>query len=140
MALDGGGGGGGGGPISSSNPTGTGGSINYIGNHAFANSGEISITNSETTMLEFTTQNSYVIGTVQFNMLVDTADDMFYKIKINNETVNGYLTQGAQQSTDSNNVIPILLPPFSKITMTATNAGSSTGRNNVCVVVGRVYA
>ena len=133
-------GGGGAGNIAGSNPTGTGSSLNYIGDHAYANSGEIAVTNSETTLLEFTTQNDYVIATVQFNMLVDTADDMFYRIKINGETVNGYLTQGAQQSTDSNNDIPILLPPFSKITMTAANVGSSTGRNNVCVVVGRVYA
>jgi len=133
--------GGGGSPnVSGSNPTGIGTNLNYIGEHAFANSGEISVNNSETTMLEFTTQNSYVVGTVQFNMLVDTADDMFYKVKINGETVNGYLTQGAQQSTDSNNNLPILLPPFSKITMTAINVGSSSGRNNVCVVVGRVYS
>jgi hypothetical protein len=134
--------GGGGAPnvASGSNPTGTGSSLNYIGEHAFANSGEISVNNSETTMLEFTTQNGYVVAKVQFNMLVDTADDMFYKVKINNETVNGYLTQGAQQSTDSNNTLPILLPPYSKITMTAINVGSSSGRNNVCVVVGRVYA
>ena len=73
-------------------------------------------------------------------MLVDTADDMFYRVKMNGETVNGYLTQGAQQSTDSNNALPILLPPFSKIAMTAVNVGSSTGRNNTCAVVGRVYA
>ena len=129
----------GGNPVSGSNPAGTGSVINYIGEHAYANSGIIAVNNNETTLLDFTTQNSYIVAEVQFNMLADTADDMFYRIKINNEVTNGYLTIGAQQSTDSNNVLPILLPPFSRIVMTATNAGSSTGRDNTCVIVGRVY-
>ena len=131
---------GGGNPVGGANPSGTGSVINYIGEHAYANSGLVAVNNIETTLLDFATQNSYILAKVQFNLLVDTADDMFYKIKINSEVVNGYLTQGAQQSTDSNNTLPILIPPYSRVIMTATNAGSSTNRNNTCVVVGRVYA
>jgi hypothetical protein len=133
-------GGGGAGNVAGSNPSGTGSSINYVGEHAYANSGIVAVNNSETILLDFTTQNSYILAKVQFNLLADTADDMFYRVKINSEVTNGYLTQGAQQSTDSNNVIPLFIPPYSRIIMTATNAGSSTNRDNICVVVGRVYA
>ena len=66
------------------------------------------VDNTETTLLEFETLESDLNGTVQFNMVQDTADDMFYRIRINDVVVMGYLTIGAQQGTDANNVIPII--------------------------------
>ena len=58
---------GGGNPVvGGSNPSGTGSSINYIGEHAYAYSGEITSGSGTTkTLLNFiTASNSYIVGTI----------------------------------------------------------------------------
>ena len=46
---------GGGNTVSGSNPSGTGSSISYIGNHAYAHSGLIGSATTEATQLKFST-------------------------------------------------------------------------------------
>ena len=46
-------------PVGGSNPAGVSKGLNYLGKHAFANSGEILVNNNTVTMFEFNTQNSY---------------------------------------------------------------------------------
>ena len=60
--------GGGGAPnVAGSNPTGTGTGLNYIGDHAYAYSGEVDNDGSSaTTALKFTTGNEYVLGQMHF--------------------------------------------------------------------------
>ena len=66
MALIGGGGAGN--VAGGSNPTGTGGGLNYIGKHAYAYSGDVGIPSTTTSMLDFTTAfNSYIDATIEFH-------------------------------------------------------------------------
>jgi len=127
--------------MTSSQPVVTPNALNFTPDNirCYAYSGEQAITDTEAIMIEFKTNSEYIVGTVQFNLLQDTADDMFYRIKINDQTINGYLVVGAQQSTDSNNPMPVLIPPFSSVVLTADNVGSSTGRTNTCSFVGKAY-
>jgi len=107
--------------------------------YAYAYSGQNDLVdNNETTMLEFKTDSEYIEGTVQFNMVQDTADDMFYRIRINDVVVMGYLTIGAQQGTDANNVIPIIIPPFSNVKLSGQNVSTTGTRSNICSMVGKV--
>jgi|TARA_R110000823_G_scaffold209147_1_gene339397 hypothetical protein len=125
----------------SSNDTVTGNSLQFTNDNkrCFAYSGvNAFVDNTETTLLEFETLDSDLDGTVQFNMVQDTADDMFYRIRINDIVVMGYLTIGAQQGTDANNVIPIIFPPYSRIKLTAQNASTTGTRSNICAFVGKV--
>ena len=68
MALDGGGGGGGG-PVGSSNSfTGTAQTLQYSGDHVYANSGLIDYNNSgNQTMLKFTTSSVAIVAEFHFN-------------------------------------------------------------------------
>ena len=62
--------GGGGAPnVAGSNPAGTSTSLNYVGKHAYAYSGDVSVSGSLTTMLEFTTAEQYVVGHYQIHGL-----------------------------------------------------------------------
>ena len=40
--------------LGSSNPVGTSKGLNYIGNHAYGYSGEVTVNDNETTLLDFT--------------------------------------------------------------------------------------
>jgi len=125
--------------MTSSQPIATPQALNFTpdNKHCYAYSGTQAITDTESTMIEFQTNSEYIIGTIQFNMLQDTADDIFYKVKINDQTINGYLTLGAQQGTDANNPLPVIIPPFSSVVLTADNVSSSTGRSCICSFVGQ---
>ena len=70
---------GGGNPVSG-NPTGTGTSLNYIGNHAYAYSGLIGIDDGAPVMLEFTTGNSYLTATFDYGNSTQVA--MIFNLRL----------------------------------------------------------
>jgi len=121
---------------------GVGTTLNYIGGpngHAFSNSGAVACDNNETTLIEARSGADYIVGEVQFNIGADTADDYFFRVYQNNILVNGYLTIGASQGTDSNNPMIVLIPPNTLVKMTAVNTSDSSSNNIFAVLVGRVY-
>ena len=130
---------GGGNPVSGSNPAGVGTTLNYVGDHAYAYSGVIGVTDSETTMLEFQLGNSYVVGTLQISFLEISSIDINYRIYINNEVVQGYLAYETAGASEPDNSIPILIPPFATCKITGT-AASSANLDNVVSLIGRVYS
>ena len=67
---------GGGNPVSGANPSGTGTILNYIGSHAYAYSGDVSVDGNATTMLKMQTQNSYAVGTIQVGSTESGNDDI----------------------------------------------------------------
>ena len=129
---------GGGNPVSGANPAGTGTSLNYIGKHAYANSGGINVNNNVTTMLEFTTQNSYVVADLTVGNSSGSGDDIEFEMSVNGERILSF-------GVASSNAFPpnsptILLPPFSKILITGQNLSGSTDRECFATIVGEVYA
>ena len=70
-------GGGGAGNVGGGAPVGVGSSINYIGNHAYAFSGQVtSGTGTTITMLDFTTaSNSYITANIQFGFAGSRSND-----------------------------------------------------------------
>ncbi len=137
--------GGGGSPnVAGSNPSGIGKGLNYVGDFAYAYSGLVAVAPTETTILDFSTGGSLFVGTIQFLYAsqADTApaDDCFYKLEINSESVLQYLDTGygSNHSRSPHDPSPIIIAPFSKVTVSA-EMGSSNTINQVCLIVGRVY-
>lgn len=123
--------------MSVSNPVGVGGSINYIGKHAYANSGSINVNDSVTPMLEFNTQNSYVVAELTVGNSSGSGDDIEFEMSVNGERVLSF-------GVASSNAFPpnsptILLPPFSRILITGQNLSGSTSRECFATIVGEVY-
>jgi len=132
-------GGGGAGNVGGGNPSGTGKGLNYIGDHAYAHSGIVSVTNTETTLLEFfVSSNQYLIARITIGSQAGSGDDMKMSVLINNEQV--YSNYEALVSMPTQNPLHILLPPDSSVKVVAQNVGSASGREMECVIVGRVYA
>ena len=75
---------GGGNPVSGANPSGTGTILNYIGKHAYAYSGNVSVDGNHTTMVKMSTQNSYVVGTLQVGSSESGNDDIELILLLNN--------------------------------------------------------
>jgi hypothetical protein len=134
--------GGGGSPNVSggSNPAGTGGSINYVGNHAYVSSGLVnSGTTTETTMVQFTTASeSYIVGYFHFIYSDDTDQDMIYRLYFNDQIVWQYVAQSAAQDVQGRNDVYILMPASTRVKGTVESDGAA--RNSSAFFTGRVYA
>ena len=75
--------GGGGAPnVAGSNPAGTGSSINYVGNHAYAYSGIIASTTTEANMLDFTIGNQYVMAQFSWGYDAQIGNDAIFRVKM----------------------------------------------------------
>jgi len=140
--------GGPGGPGTGGNPTGgsfTGPAeaLEIIGDHAYGYSGVIGITTTESNLLSFKTGNFYFVGTVQF-MYASSANDPFkYRIYLNEAVIAQY---GVSMSGDysqnetgpEQDIVRLIIPPYTEVKMTAENDGSGT--TDQCVACqGRIY-
>ena len=131
--------GGGGSPnVTGSNPAGTGTSLNYIGDHAYGYSGVVGVDNNETSLIDATTGALYIVGQVTFSYPEFNSDNYRYRIYIDEQQVWGIEVGGG---TDANLIDPvdIMIPPYSRVRITADNAASASSVNQVAILVGRVY-
>jgi len=132
--------GGGGSPnTAGGNPAGTGTSLNYIGDHAYATSGEISVANSAVNLCNFTTGSEYIVGTAMFSSGTQSSDDYQYTTKFNNEVVDRYHTSGGVTAPDRVNR-EILIPPYTHVQFQAQNVTDTSSGNQMVFFRGRVYA
>ena len=131
-------GGGGAGNVAGGNPVGTGTALNYIGDHAFAYSGVISVTNSTISLLDTTIGATYIVAKVQPSVNVDTSDNMFFKILINGEEIYATLI-GSTTSNSPYEEVEMIIPSYAHFQVTCENDSSSTGRECAVVVTGRAY-
>jgi hypothetical protein len=141
MSLIGGGGSGAGGagnPVGS-NPAGTGSSINYVGNHAYAYSGVSSIGTAYTSVLEFATSSIYIMSNLQVYSASISGTDLFIKVSINGEAVieSAYNQQGQLDPAGYVGHL-LLIPPFSNVKV---ELKGSTGTSDLSATLsGRTYA
>ena len=134
---------GGAGNVAGSNPAGTGTSLNYIGEHAYAYSGVIGVSNSLATLLDFSIGNSYIMAKFQpFYNDAEQGDNVVFEIKVDSELIYSIELAGATTANTHRgdpNPIPILIPPYAHITVEGKNATDSDTRNIGIVITGRVH-
>lgn len=133
---------GGGNPVSSSNPSGTGSSINYVGNHAYAHSGLVETANQsvEVPMLKFSTGNAYIDSKIVLQHAENTTDDINFSVLFNGEIIIQHTAARVDLSVIASNYLPILIPPFTEVTIQVTNNGGDTPRSTYAILRGDVYA
>ena len=133
---------GGGNPVGSSNPTGVGTIINYIGKHAFANSGTVNVADTELTMIDgVAPNNSYVVANIQLGCLASTSDDFAVRIKIDGQNVMAVrMANIGQNYLYGHYPFQIVIPPNSRLQVTLQNFATSTPREWYATLEGEVYA
>jgi hypothetical protein len=137
---------GGGNPVGGAVAVGTGSTLAYIGDFVYANSGAIDSAGAgnAVTQMEFTTAGDRVIvGDIVLNGSVkqddqDTGATCSFEIFLNGETILRTKVDTLQEDQPASMVIPILIPPQSKVKITAMCA-NTVGKTTVNLV-GRTYA
>jgi len=132
------GGGGGGGPVGFANSfTGPAESLELVGDHCFAYSGEKVANTSATEFLKFTTGNYYTVANLQFNYPRDNTDDATYEVLMNGTVVQKWLCSGSMDPDQPQNLIPLVIPHYTEVIVRATMTGS--GRYQIVSLTGRIY-
>ena len=129
---------GGAGNVAGGNPAGTGTSLNYIGDHAYAYSGPISSNGSstaDTVALQFSTGNSYIVGYISFQTTELGGGTCFVDLKINDQVIMD--VQWDNDPTKAPDYLDVILPPYSDVTVLT---GTANDKTMTAQITGRVYA
>jgi len=98
--------------------TGSNKGLTIIGDHAYAFSGDIlagSTGQAATTMLEFQSPKGYIKGVLSFCEENIAADNVFFRVFLNNVSVINVAYDGSPPYTNIN--YPILIPPNTLVTV-----------------------
>ena len=113
--------------------------LNIIGRYAYAYSGGISTNNNETDLLDFET-GSEVLDSVVYCGTLTSTDDFRFVIYINGEA--SFFVQilaSANYGMPRNATMPMVLPPFSNVRITAQNTTDTTAHDACATVTGKIY-
>ena len=142
MQRDGGpGGAGGAGNPTGGSFTGPAQQLEITGDFIYGISGNVATTNAETELLETTTGNFIIEGRAQFSYNANASDNFHYKIYFNDSEVFSYLAGhgSAEGSEYPDNVIPLIIPPYTKIKLTAENLSSGSAHNQMVMITGKIH-
>jgi len=118
----------------------TGQSILYLNDYAWCYTGPIGVGNSATTVLETQTASGLLVADVLLTyVFVGSNDGMEWQVYLNDLLMAGAKDNGPAYYTEFNIPLRLMLPPFTRIKVTAKNASSATERNMAVVITGRVY-
>ena len=117
----------------------TGLDLKYIGSHCYAFSGTIGATDDETDLLNTVSGSGYILASVQFNHEEAGSNDYKYRIRLNDIIIQSYIVTGSQGSSEADNIIPVLIPPFTRLRCTAQNVTGSSSYRQIVSLTGRVY-
>ena len=137
-------GGGGAGNVAGGNPAGTGTSLNYIGNHAYAYSGTFGATTGDQTMLNFTTGAAYVWGKIYCNGGVQQDDPSTgiissWELSLDGQVIALMKTESATEDMPTTVENKILIPPYSKVQLVIRASGTGSQTLSSAVFTGRAY-
>ena len=130
----------GGNPAGSGGTAGVGKGLNYIGDHAYGNSGLVQTAgdNTYSTAMEFTIGGGYIVAKIQLCPASGNADDLAFRILVDDQAVAEFYTANPPNEFNPNPV-PFLIQPYSKVTIEIKNGQGSTARDTYIMIVGRVY-
>jgi len=138
MGLDGGGGGGILGVSGSF--TGPAQSLEIVQDLIYAYSGEVSVTNVVSDLIDFTTGNYVSSLNVTPSSTTASNDDYIMKIRLNDSLVYQSLFSNTFQSNPYGYFpVQIIIPAYTGVKIQLNNNSSSTGNGWLVSIVGRIY-
>tara|TARA_R110002012_G_scaffold317511_1_gene534149 strand:- start:1102 stop:1506 length:405 start_codon:yes stop_codon:yes gene_type:complete len=131
---------GGGNPVGGSNPAGTSGSINFVGDHCYGYSGNITsagAASADTAYLDFTMpDNTYAVGWLNISELnAGNTAERFVDVLIDGQKIVQIKADGNPDFLN-NFPIPLLLPPGAHI---EAKCGVNGGAEFAVTFRGRAY-
>ena len=120
--------------------TSAGKGLSVIGNHCYAYSGDVSVSGSSTTMLEFTTGQEYIMSQIDLHGLFSQIgqNQISIDVQINGVSIMHTYWDASIDSSVIDKASIILIPPLSSVVVTTTQASGSDKTMQV-TLTGRVY-
>jgi len=118
-------------------------SLVITGSHAYAYSGIIAVgaagVATYSTLLDFSTGNTYLMAQVQFNRgsSAASANDYVWRIYLNGNIIMEFDDTASDRTEYPINLI---IPPHTDVQVTAANISTTTPTNLTALLTGRVYA
>ena len=118
--------------------------IRYIGNRAYAYSGEFGTASTEFTVLDFTTGSGYILGEFTFNAavrmaLVDVGAICAFSLQFNDEVISKVKIDTNDKDMQSQGYQRVVIPPYTKV-LVSVNCSEDTASEKITVTfTGRVY-
>ena len=121
---------GGGNPVGGANPSGTSRGLNHIGKHAFANSGEVIVSNGTETLFEFNSGSGYLVGSFTYgvdqNGQLGGGSLIGFTISFDGEKIMQMVAETGQNFPimDFDNNYVILIPPNTNVLIESETSSS----------------
>ena len=117
--------------------------LSVIGEHAYAYSGVVSVDNSETEMLNFQSENNYIVGGwfAHFNQLTGdplASEDFRFILYLNGLQIAAIETNDSQGSS-RNSIQDIIIPPNTNVKVTGRNYTGSVTEPCGVVITGKIH-
>ena len=134
---------GGGNPVGGSF-TGASTALEYLGDHAYAQSGPFAKDTNEHTMIEFETGPRYFVGTISFHGTTDQGTPQDGNITAFNVYFNGksqflVKTDSSDENSPHSLTTPIIFPPYTQIKVTGQDYSGGSAGDTAVSITGRVY-
>jgi len=120
-------------------------SIRYIGDRVYAYSGGKQVAGgSQVLHLDFTSGSGIIVGELMFSGPclpgnLPTGQTTLFRIKFNNVIVNLIKVETVSEDMPSILVMPIVIPPVTRVVIQAENGDSTANMVTSCNLTGRVY-
>jgi len=112
-----------------------------VGGHCMGYSGEYSVDNTETFLLDFFSPGKrYIKAQVQLGSKAAENEDYEFKIYFNGSVVFSAVFGNQSQNEIGAWPIPLLIPPATEVKMSLANVADTDSRTWTVHLVGRVYA
>jgi len=118
--------------------------LSVLGKHAYAYSGVVSVGNSETEMLNFKSENKYMVcgWFANFNQLTSdpiATEDFRFILYLNGIQI-AMMETSDSQAASRNMIQDIIIPPNTNVKITGRNYTGAVVEPLGAVITGRVYA
>ena len=123
---------------------GTGLDLNYIGNHCFAYSGNVSLSTSDKTQLDFNTGAGYIKARFIFTGPASLTNpsgerDSMFTVKLNDLIVAfSHRLTGSSLLGTGETTLDLILPPYTHVEVLADSSGSDVDYYTAVAMTGRV--
>ena len=120
----------------------TGLTLNYIGEHCYAYSGNVSVNNVETTLLLFDTGSSLVVSQVQFRYAssgtAEITEDFSFRLYLNDEFI---MSSRAKADTEwfAEQFVRLIISPYTTVKVTFDSDDTVADRVSTGSLTGRIY-
>ena len=113
--------------------------LSMVGSHCYAYSGEISVANTETNLLNFHTGKDYIVCKIQFNAAHGSGDDYVFRVYFNGNVVQRYLYAETVDRGVPDQPLYMVIPPLTDVQCSAQNTTDTSANGQIVAISGRVY-